>query len=239
MKRAAHLAVCLGLTLAGCHSAPRDAPAQKATPGPAAADTVHTLAAARAAAFPKGLMVTMPSGGKVRFAPGKLVEAPFGPVLVSPGEVVDPSHADSGLVAVHYLKPGAKGFTIVRAFPKAVESGSFGQFSDWAVSAKFSDLPVVYVEGGGTWQGYTCGWTTLTELRPEGPVELVTFEDSFDNGGAVEDGAQQVEGKIANIVRGQSFDVVFTGTRSFTAHYRREGNQYVLEGGDKNALDGC
>lgn len=208
------------------------------TPSPSPSET-HTdrLADAERAAFPSGRSLETEDGVRVLFAPGTLVDAPFGPVLVSQGHVPDASHADSGYVAVHYLTAADAGFTVARAFPEAVKSGSFGEMSEMAVSSKFGDLPVIYTEGGGTWQGYTCGWTTLTELRPDGPKELVTFMDSYEDGNSDEGGS--TAGKIADIVPGRSFTVTFTGARNFTAIYIRRGDRYVLQGGDDNALEGC
>jgi len=116
-----------------------------------------------------------------------------------------------------------------------VRSGSFGQIAELSVSAKFGALPVIYAQGGGTWQGYTCGWTTLTELRPGGPAELVRVMTLYSDGSR--DDGESTEGKIADIVPGRSFAVNFTGSRNFTARYERRGDRYVLAGGE--ALEGC
>lgn len=196
---------------------------------------------AETAAFPDGLFYTTDEGSRIEYETGTLVETPFGPVLVNEGKVPDAAHVDSGHVAVHYLAPSGKGYRVTKAFPDAIQSGSFGQMSEFAVSDKFATLPVIYTEGGGTWQGYTCGFTQLTELRPGGPVELVSFQDSYSNGGASADGKdeQSIEGKIGEIVPDKSFMVNFTGDRVFTARYVRAGEKYQLEGGEKNALSGC
>lgn len=199
------------------------------------------LKAAEAAAFPHGLALETADGVHVVLDHGTLVDAPFGPVLVNQGSVPDGAHADSGYVAVNYLRAHGAGFALVHAYPEAVSSGSSGQLGEMAVSRRFSTLPIIYVQGGGTWQGYTCQWTSLTELQPGGPVELVSFMDSYDDAGAVSDGgdATSIEGKIADIVPGKSFRVHFTGTRTFDALYVRHGDKYDLQGGDANALSGC
>jgi hypothetical protein len=219
------------------------APDPIASPSPAPSvlkappDPIAGLAAAERAAFPEGMAAQTDAGSRIEYQQGTLVDAPFGPVLVNEGRVANAAHVDPGYVAVHYLRRAGAGFEVAKAYPQAVKVGSFGQMAEMAVSPKFSDLPVVYAEGGGTWQGYTCGWTTLTELRPEGPVELVTFMDSYSNEGA--EGGDATEGKIADIVPGRSFKVRFTGTRPFVATYVRRGNKYELEGGEANALQGC
>jgi hypothetical protein len=219
---------------------PKPAPSPSASVAPVptpSAPPVDQIAAAQAAAFPEGLTGQTESGSRIDYQPGILVDAPFGPVLVNEGRISDAAHVDAGTVAVHYLRRAGSGFAVARAFPEAVVSGSNGAMAEMAVSDKFSDLPVIYAQGGGTWQGYTCSWTTLTELRPDGPAELVRFMDGYSNAGAVEGGAESSEGKIADIVPGRSFTVRFTGTRAFTATYVRRGGKYVRESGEEQT--GC
>jgi len=170
----------------------------------------------------------------VRYTPGKLVWAPFGPVLVSEGKVSDAAHVSAGRIAVDYLKPTGDGFELVRAWPAAVATGSSGQVARWSVSSRFGDLPVIVSEGGGTWQGYTCSSAKLTELRPEGPVEIASVPLSYDDSGAgTEEGTgTSIAGRIINVVRGVSFDVVYTGARSFSEHWARgAGGGYAVSGG--------
>jgi len=176
----------------------------------------------------------------VQFTPGAVVPAPFGPVLVSVGEVQDAAHVSAGKIAVHYLRAAGDHYEVVRSFVPAVTSGSFGRVASWSVSRKFSDYPVLYTVGGGTWQGYSCASATLTELTPAGPRELATIPLSYSNGGAVTDASQAVniEGKVRNIVKDQSFDVVYSGPEPFSDHYVRSGSGYVPEGG-KSRMQTC
>lgn len=169
----------------------------------------------------------------VRYTPGRLVWAPFGPVLVSEGKVADPGHVSAGRIAVHYLKPAGDRFELVKAWPAAVATGSSGRVARWSVSTRFGDLPVIVSEGGGTWQGYTCSTAKLTELRPGGPVELATVPLSFDDGGAqAQEGADSaITGRIINVVPNQSFDVVYQGARAFSEHWVRSGDGYAVAGG--------
>jgi hypothetical protein len=176
----------------------------------------------------------------VRYAPGKLIWPAFGPVLLSEGQVQDAAHVSAGKIAIHYLKPAADRFEVVRAWPAGVATGSFGRVAHWSVSPRFSTWPVIASEGGGTWQGYTCSWLTLTELRPGGPVELATVPLSYDDSGAKTDdsGAMSIDGKILNIVKNQSFDVVYSGSRAFSDHYVRSGDRYSVAGG-KSTMESC
>jgi hypothetical protein len=161
-------------------------------------------------------------------------------VLISIGEVKDAPHASAGKIAVHYLRPAGAQFEVAQAFVPAVETGSFGQIGTWTVSRKFSDFPVIYATGGGTWQGSSCTVATLTELTPNGPRELATVPLSYSNGGAVQEGEKPTEiaGKVRNIVKDQSFDVVYSGSQSLTEHYVRSGTRYVVEGG-QTRVEGC
>jgi hypothetical protein len=176
----------------------------------------------------------------VRYAPGRLIWPAFGPVLVSEGKVQDPAHVSAGKIAIHYLKAAGDRFEVVRAFPAAVVTGSFGQVARWSLNPRFSNWPVVVAEGGGTWQGYTCSWLSLTELRPDGPAPLATVPLVYENGGAVADETQarSIEGKILNIVKGQSFDVVYSGSRAFSEHYVRGAGGYAVAGG-KSTMETC
>jgi hypothetical protein len=203
------------------------------------------LAAAFRAAFGKNGSVVLKRQGElkesVRYTPGDLVDAPFGPVLLSPGEVVGPAHVNSGKLAAIYLTRSANGFTVAKKFVPATQTGSFGKIGDWSVSRSFGALPVVTIDGGGTWQGYTCSVLTLLELAPDGPKELVTLPMSYDNSGAVADGKQptQISGRIEKIVPGKAFEVVYFGSKDFTERYSRKGDSYVLTAGGESRMQTC
>jgi hypothetical protein len=195
------------------------------------------------AAFGKGDSAVLKKQGElkenVKYTPGDLVDAPFGPVLISPGEVLNPAHVNSGKVAFVYLRPSAKGYEVVKKYVPATETGSFGKIGEYSVSKSFGDNPVVSVEGGGTWQGETCSVTTLIELRPDGPKELVSIPMIYDNSGVGDGKALQISGRIDNIKPGKSFDVVYFGSRDFTDHYVRSGDTYTLAAGKKSKMESC
>jgi hypothetical protein len=175
----------------------------------------------------------------VRYAPGRLIWPAFGPVLVSEGKVQDPAHVSAGKIAIHYLKPAGDRFEVVRAFPAAVATGSNGQLARWSLNSRFSNWPVVAAEGGGTGQGYSCSLLTLTELRPEGPARIAEVPLFYDDRGAKEEGSgRSIEGKILNINRNQSFDVVYSGSRRFSEHYVRGPNGFAVAGG-KSTMERC
>lgn len=197
------------------------------------------------AAFGKSDSVVLKKQGPlketVKYTPGELVSTPFGPVLLSPGEVADATHVNSGKLAIVYLKPTEKGFDVVKRFVPAAESGSFGKIVDWSVSRSFGALPIVSVNGAGNWQGYSCSTTTLVELTPAGPRPLATLPMTYDNSVAV--GAKgnytQINGRIDNIQPDKSFDVVYFGSKQFTEHYIRKDNVYVLATGGASRVQRC
>jgi hypothetical protein len=176
----------------------------------------------------------------IKYTPGALVNAPFGPVLVSLGEVLDASHASSGKIAAIYMRRMPQGYAVDKRFIPAMETGSFGSIGKWRVSHTFGTMPIVTVEGGGTWQGYTCSVMTLLELAADKPRELVTVPLYYSDGGAVmpPQRATEVTGRITNIVSGRSFDVVYSGSKHFTERYLRRGNKYVVARG-KSRMPTC
>jgi Short C-terminal domain len=180
-------------------------------------------------------------GGAVTYRPDRLIQAPFGPVLVSEGEIKDAPHVSGGRIGITYLRAEGDHFAVARSFPEAVVTGSFGHVGKWSVSPRFSDWPVIAAEGGGTWQGYTCSVLTLTELRPAGPAEIANIALSYDDGGASEEGSEatHVEGKLINIVKGESFDVVYSGSQAFSDHYVRSETGWALAGGGKSRMPTC
>lgn len=210
--------------------------------GAAAAKIDPQTTAAFRVAFGKSGSVILKRQGEyqetVKYTPGALVEAPFGPVLLGIGEVVDGSHASSGRVAAIYFRRDSRGFAVEKRFVPAMETGSFGSIGRWRVSRAYGPLPVVEVEGGGTWQGYTCSVTTLLELAPDRPRELVTVPLYYDDAGAVVGKkATRIEGRVVRAASGKSFDVDYSGSRRFSDHYVRRGDQYVLVG--KSRMETC
>jgi hypothetical protein len=210
----------------------------------AAAPDPQAAAAFRAAFGKSGSAILKRQGDlseTVRYKPGALVQAPFGPVLLSEGKVLEAPHASSGKLAAFYLKQTPKGFAVDKRFVPATESGSFGVLESWRVSKAYGALPVVAVNGGGTWQGYTCSVTTLLELAADKPRELITVALYYDDAGAVEPGkrATTITGKISHIVPDKSFDAIYSGSRRFTEHYVRQGDTYVLAGGRETQMPLC
>lgn len=231
------LVAALAALLAGCDATPVKAPAPAHKPK---AKAVATPAPRSPAQRLADALHVVPAGDS-RYAFGgddKLLDTGFGAVLLRHGKVPDAGHAEGGVIAAYYLREQDGGFALARAYPEAALSGSFGDLAKWSVSDKFAALPVLVVEGGGTWQGCTVGQTDLIELRPNGPASLASIVTTFDDSGVVQDTPQSLTGGFADIVRDRSFVVRYEGTRSFAERYVRRGDRFVIEGSESQ-IPGC
>ena len=173
---------------------------------------------------------------------GKLAWAAFGPVLVLPADnLAEPSPVSIGALGIFYLKEENGAFRVVRRWPDAIDGSIMGNPPAWKFVSGLGPNPVIVATGGGVWQGYRCESTTVTELRPSGPVTVASFSSVYENGGAVEDPerVESITGEIINM-RQNSFDVRFRGTRNFMHHYVRKGEVFVRPdpAGDQE-LPGC
>ncbi len=175
----------------------------------------------------------------VKYTPGDLINTPAGLVLLAPGEVDKATHANSGKLAIFYLTPSGKTYTVSKKFVPAVETGSFGKIVDWSVTKSFGDLPILTVNGASNWQGLQCSTATMVELQPDGPKTLVTLPMTYDTSAVGSGEVVRANGRIENIKPGKGFDVVYIGTKKFTDHYVRDGNSYVLAAGAKSRMPTC
>ncbi|MBR0551676.1 hypothetical protein [Stakelama marina] len=180
------------------------------------------------------------NGDRTITRPAKLFWNGDRAILITSMQIEDGCHGCSGALGVYYLAPkGDDAFAVTGKWPEAIDGSSWGAPpANWRVSNKFTDDPVIYATGGGTWQGYTCSVATLTRLADTGPKTMVSIPLSYDNSGSVmADTKVRLHGTIANILKNKSFDVRYTGTETFTDHYMRQGDQYVVEG--KARMQSC
>lgn len=202
----------------------------------------EALAAAfKAATGREGTYTLKTRDGDRTFTPLRLIDLPFGPVLLTKSELADGCHACTGAIGVYYLKREQGGFTVAKQWPEAVDGWGWGAApGEWSLTDKFTRFPAIYAEGGYTGQGITCGSATLTELTPDGPIKSDLIALSYSNGGAVVDNgetsfgepARDVEGKIANVVKGKSFDVVVKGAEPLRETYQYRGGKFVRTSGE-------
>jgi hypothetical protein len=154
-------------------------------------------------------------------------------VLISPAKSTDDCHACAGTLAVHYLKAAGDRFEVTGSWPDAVSGAGWGAAPKWKLTAAFTSFPAIFEEGGGMGQGYVCSSATITELTPAGPVKSGPIPLHYDNEGAVTDDAAKVtiDGKIANLRKDVSFDVVYTAAEPFTESWVKRAGRFVLQGG--------
>jgi hypothetical protein len=157
----------------------------------------------------------------------RLLELPFGPVLITTVTIPQTSHAQTGALGIYYLRRVGARYILKKRWPKAVDGYGFGIPPNWNLSTRFTRFPAIYAIAGWTGQGYTCGWSLLTELTPSGPVESDTIYTSYSNRGVGFDKLDEADGRIANIRKANSFDVIATGTRRVVEHYIFRHDHFV------------
>lgn len=168
---------------------------------------------------------------------GQLVWTEFGPVLIAEGSG-DPYPPALGTLGIFYLRELPNGrFEETGRWPDAVTGGSMGNPPNWKLREDLADYPVIEASAGGVWQGYACDATSLTQLTPEGPKSLVTFDSYYDSRSASGSNGEFYTGAIGNVVRNRSFDVRFTGSREFTRRFVRDGAGYSIVPGEDGGTD--
>lgn len=246
--RLASSVIALGsaiVLLAGCQQAPETgnttAPTPSASPtaaGVRALPEAEQLKLAFRATYGKdgAAQVQEDDAGVINVKPGQLLWIGDIAVLLSPGANESDCHACSGALAIAYLKPQGDGFAVTGKWPTLVRGSGWGAEPEWRVTGEFTDNPAIYVESGDTAQGYSCGGATITELKPEGPVQSEWVGLSASNEGAVDETTgktfggeplSNLEGKIVDIVKGKSFAVQASGTAKFVERYAYRDGKFV------------
>ena len=174
------------------------------------------------------------AGRTILYRPGRLIWAGDRAILLSPGAATDNCRACAGTLAVHYLQAAADGFHVTGSWPDAVSGPGGGAPPKWKLTSAFTLAPAIYEQGGSTGQGCTIGAVTITELAPGGPVQSgpirMVYSDSAAPAG--DDADNPITGRIANIHKDQSFDVVYSAAEPFTETWTKQGSRFVLQGGE-------
>lgn len=231
--------------LAGCQQAPESgnttAPTPSARPttaGVRALPEAEQLKLAFRTTYGKdgAALVQEDDAGVINVKPGQLLWIGDTAVLLSPGANESDCHACSGALAITYLKPQGDGFAVTGKWPTLVRGSGWGAVPEWRVVDSFTENPAIYVESGDTAQGYSCGGASITELKPDGPVQSERVWLSSSNEGAVDEttgktfGGEpliRLEGKITDIVKGKSFAVQASGTAKFVERYAYRDGKFV------------
>jgi hypothetical protein len=115
-------------------------------------------------------------------------------------------------------------------WPKAVEGWDWGDPpSTWELTDRFTTYPAIYATGDFMAQGIITQGATITELHPNGPVTSDLIGISYDDeGNRPESGwTCVVKGRIANIRKDRSFDVLVTGSARAVDHYVKRRGRFV------------
>jgi hypothetical protein len=170
-------------------------------------------------------------GDVVSTKPIRIIELSFGPALLTKREIKDGCHACTGAIGVYYLKEEGGRTTVTGRWPNAVEGWGWGAApAEWHITEKFTAYPSIYASGGFMGQGVVMESSTLTELRPEGPTTSDLIGTGFSDEGAIVDDERTpciVEGKISNIRRDRSFDVIVRGSVKGVDHYVKRNGKFV------------
>jgi len=169
-------------------------------------------------------------GYVVATRPARIVELPFGPALLTEVEIEQGCHGCVGAIGVYYLKRVGDGFQVKGRWPRAIEGWTFGlPPTDWHLTDRFTGYPAIYATGGFLAQGITTAGATITELRPTGPVESAPIGTYYDDEGDPETKRApcKVEGRIANVRKDRSFDVVVSGSVEAIDRYAMKGGRFV------------
>jgi hypothetical protein len=210
-----------------------EAPANVAAPAPEPAGIrarpeAEQLAAAFRAAF-RGQPVRDGEDGEFTYRPGRLLWVGDRAVLISNGTNAEECHVCPGVVAVHHLLPEGDGFRVDGEWLR-VATDDYGRPPEWRVTNELTGRPALRVDNGGGNQGIFCNFSTWYDLAGGRPAELARVQTGYTNEG--EEGGFELNGRIANLRPGRSFDVVYTGYESFTESYRWRGDRYEKEGGE-------
>ncbi len=173
----------------------------------------------------------MKDGEEISTKPLRIIELPFGPALLTERTIKDGCHACTGAIGVFYLDE-TDGRTEVKGhWPEAVQGWGWGAPpSSWRVTDKFTAFPAIFAEGGFMGQGVVMESATITELQPSGPATSEYIGTGFSNEGAIVDNERpvcKVEGKIANIRKDRSFDVIASGSVRAVDRYVKRGGKFV------------
>jgi hypothetical protein len=192
------------------------------------------MARAFAAAFGASGAAQLRVGGHtIVYHPARLMWVDDKAVLISPASASGDCADCAGTVAVHYLTPAGDHFQVAGSWPQAV-SGAWNGAVRWRLTSAFTTRPAIWEEGVGGGGDCTLGTATITELTADGPVQSGPIPISYRSKGGLKSllmGETNLTSRAGNIAKDVSFDVVYSGTDAFTETWTRQGDRFVLQGG--------
>lgn len=169
------------------------------------------------------------------YHPGKLFWDGDRAVLISPATGAGDCTDCAGTVGVYYLSAAGDHFQVSGSWPEAVSGARWNTSPRWHMIGTYTSRPAIWEQGTTRTQDCASGSATLTELTPAGPVTSgpIRFTYRGKNGIAgILLGDTNIEGHIANVQKDVSFDVVYSGDKQFTETWVKQGDRFVLQGGE-------
>jgi hypothetical protein len=214
--------------------APPPPPVNQAGPAPAAGIRARSerdqLTAAFAAAFGANASRTV-GDTEYRYTAGGLTWIGDRAILISPGTNGQDCHACAGTLAIHYLAAEGDGFRVTGSWLEGGGFDDYGAPPEWRFSSELSGQPMLRTTSGGGNQGIFCSGVSYYELAPAGPRQIADVPVGYSNAsglGGPDDGAE-IEGAIRDIRSNQSFEVAYSGTRSFVERWLFSGGRWTPE----------
>ena len=197
-------------------------------PGIRERPVTEQLAAAFGAAF-GGRSTRTVGEAEIAYRQGSLIWVGGRAVLVSNGTNAEECHVCPGMLSVHFLAPQGEGFRVTGEW-LSVATDDYGRPPDWRIASDLTGRPALRVENGGGNQGIFCNFVSYYDLTADRPAEIARVQTGYTNEG--EEGGFELEGRIANLRPGRSFDVVYTGYESFTETWRLRDGRFQFEGAE-------
>jgi hypothetical protein len=175
------------------------------------------------------------SGRTFVYHPGRLFWDGDTAVLISPATGAGGCSDCAGTVGVYYLTPVGDHFQVSGSWPEAVSGAQWNTPPHWRMTSAFTTRPAIWEDGRTTGQDCTSGSATLTELTPSGPVQSGPIRISYRGKSGLSGlllGETRIEGHAANIQKDVSFDVVYSSDKQFTETWVKQGDRFVLQGGE-------
>jgi hypothetical protein len=168
-------------------------------------------------------------GETIGISPQGILELPFGKVLVTGEQIELGCHYCQGSYGIYYFREEAGKVVITGRWPEAILGADWGDPPEWRLTSRFTSFPAIVAWGDFMQHGIIIRSSTLTELRPEGPVMSDAIGMGFDDRNFQEDPrrACTVTGRVMNVRKDVGFDVEVTGTVRKIERYRKSGGRFV------------
>ncbi len=175
------------------------------------------------------------SGRTFVYHPGRLYWDGDTAVLIAPATGAGGCSDCAGTVGVYYLAAAGDHFQVTGSWPEAVSGAQWNTIPHWRMISTYTTHAAIWEQGFNRTQDCSSGSASLTELTPSGPVTSgpIRFSYHGKNGlAAILLGDTDIQGHVANIQKDVSFDVIYSGDKQFTETWVKQGDRFVLQGGE-------